>query len=142
VNRIRKKHFENIIMPRGGRPQILITWKKRYAVKLVTVGGWDSTVKTTRELKSALAIDVCVETVRNLLREAVLGSVEKVSKPALFAKNVKEKLEFAKMHKDWTVCDWKGVVFSDETKIFDGFVIKRTFQPVVSKKQKIIVEVQ
>jgi hypothetical protein len=99
VNRIRKKHFENIIMPRGGRPQILITWKKRYAVKLVTVGGWDSTVKTTRELKSALAIDVCVETVRNLLREAVLGSVEKVSKPALFAKNVKEKLEFAKIHK-------------------------------------------
>ena len=25
VNRIRKKYFENIIMPRGGRPQALIT---------------------------------------------------------------------------------------------------------------------
>jgi hypothetical protein len=33
------------------------------------------------------------------------------------AKHVKEKLEFAKMHKDWTVRDWKRVVFSDETKI-------------------------
>jgi hypothetical protein len=35
----------------------------------------------------------------------------------LFAKNVKESLQFAKMHKDWIVCDWKRVVFSDETKI-------------------------
>jgi DNA-directed RNA polymerase specialized sigma subunit len=25
VNRIRKKHFENIVMPRGGRPQALTT---------------------------------------------------------------------------------------------------------------------
>jgi transposase len=25
VNRIRKKHFENISMPRGGRPQALTT---------------------------------------------------------------------------------------------------------------------
>jgi predicted XRE-type DNA-binding protein len=25
VNRIMKKHFENIVMSRGGRPQVLIT---------------------------------------------------------------------------------------------------------------------
>jgi hypothetical protein len=67
---------------------------------------------------------VCVETVRNALREASLGSTAKVSKPTLSAKHVKERLEFAKMHKDWTVRDWERVVFSDETKVnslcFDG----------------------
>jgi hypothetical protein len=62
--------------------------------------------------------------VRNALREAGLGLAKKVSKPALSAKHVKERLEFAKMHKDWTVRDWERVVFSDETKVnslcFDG----------------------
>ena len=53
VNRIRKKHFENIVMLKGGKPQALTTWKKKYAIRLVTLGRLDSTVKITRELKSA-----------------------------------------------------------------------------------------
>jgi hypothetical protein len=104
-------------MSRGGRPQALTTWEKRYAVRLVTVDGLDSAAEAIRELKNATGIDVCVETVMNVLREADLGSTEKVSKLALSAKNVKKRLEFAKMHKDWTVRDWEKVVFSDETKI-------------------------
>jgi hypothetical protein len=39
-------------------------------VKLVIVGGLDSVVKATRELKSASRVDVCIETGRNALREA------------------------------------------------------------------------
>ena len=65
-----------------------------------------------------------VETVRNALKKIGLGSTEKVLKLALFARNVKERLEFAKMHKDWTIHDWERVVFSDEIRInclcFDG----------------------
>jgi hypothetical protein len=48
MNRIRKKHFENIIMPRGSRPQVLIIWKKKYAVRLVIIDGLDSDVEATR----------------------------------------------------------------------------------------------
>jgi hypothetical protein len=38
VNRIRKKYFENIVMARRGRPEVLIIWEKRYVVRLVTIG--------------------------------------------------------------------------------------------------------
>jgi hypothetical protein len=86
-------------------------------MRLVIVGGLDSVVEATRELMSALEVDVCVEIVRNALREVGLGSVEMVIKPNLFAKNVKKRFEFAKMHKDWIVRDWKKVVFSDEARI-------------------------
>jgi hypothetical protein len=41
VNRTKKKYFDNIVMPRGSRPQALTTWKKRYAVRLVIVDGID-----------------------------------------------------------------------------------------------------
>jgi hypothetical protein len=58
-------------------------------MRLVTVGGLDLDVEAIRELKSALGIDVCIEIVKNALREASLGSLKKVSKLALSAKNVK-----------------------------------------------------
>jgi hypothetical protein len=70
---------------------------------LVIVGGLDSVVNATRELKSVSRVDVCVETAKNALREAGLGSAEKVSMLALSVMNVKERLEFVKMHRDWTV---------------------------------------
>ena len=35
----------------------------------------------------------------------------------LSAKNIKSRLVFAKIQKDWTVEDWNRVIWSDETKI-------------------------
>jgi hypothetical protein len=84
---------------------------------LVIVGGLDIALEATSKLKNTLGFDVCIEIMKNILREVGLGSIDKVSKQALSAKNVKKKLEFSKMHKDWTICDWKRVVFSNETKI-------------------------
>ena len=37
--------------------------------------------------------------------------------PLLSAKHRKARLNYAHAHKDWTVKDWKRVVWSDETKI-------------------------
>jgi hypothetical protein len=74
-------------------------------MRLVIVGRLDLAVEVARELKSATRVDVYVEIVRNALRKAGLGSAKRVSKPTLSIKNVKERLEFAKMHKDWTICD-------------------------------------
>jgi hypothetical protein len=84
---------------------------------LVTIGGLDSVVEATRDFKSASGVDVGVEIVKNTLREASLGSAEKVSKPTLSAKNVKKSLEFPKIYKDWTKREWKRVIFSDEIRI-------------------------
>jgi hypothetical protein len=69
VNRIRKKHFENIVMPREGRPRALTTWEKRYAMRLVTVCGLDLAVGATRELKNTLEINVRIEIVRIAIKK-------------------------------------------------------------------------
>ena len=37
--------------------------------------------------------------------------------PLLSKRHRRERLDFALAHKDWTVDDWKTVVWSDETKI-------------------------
>ena len=54
-------------MPRRSRPQALTIWEKKYTMHLVSIGGLDSAVEATRELKNALGFDVCVEIVKNAL---------------------------------------------------------------------------
>ncbi|KAG1572828.1 hypothetical protein G6F48_013398 [Rhizopus delemar] len=51
------------------------------------------------------------------LRKAGLGAIEKPKKPLLSAKNIRKRLSWCMAHKDWTIDDWKRVVWSDETKI-------------------------
>ncbi|KAG0920795.1 hypothetical protein G6F32_015418 [Rhizopus arrhizus] len=51
------------------------------------------------------------------LHKAGLGAIEKPKKPLLSAKNIRKRLSWCMAHKDWTVDDWKRVVWSDETKI-------------------------
>jgi hypothetical protein len=41
----------------------------------------------------------------------------KKKRPLLSKRHRKERMDFALAHQDWTVEDWKKVVWSDETKI-------------------------
>jgi hypothetical protein len=74
-------------------------------------------VGVTKKLRNELNVDISDRTVRRTLQEAGLEAVEKVKKPKLSTKNVKARLEFARRYRDWTVEDWKHVIWSDETKI-------------------------
>jgi hypothetical protein len=78
-------------------------------------------VKTAQELVKTLEKDKGIRvhrtTISKALHEAGMKAGSKKKKPAISEKNRKERLAFAKSHKEWTVTDWKTVIFSDETKI-------------------------
>ncbi len=101
----------------GGRPKKLNDRIVTSSIIQLTSGK----VKTAESLAKALShdhgINVHRTTLSRALHRAGMGATEKKKKPALSAKNVKERLSFAKSHNDWTVEDWKTVIFSDETKI-------------------------
>jgi hypothetical protein len=46
-----------------------------------------------------------------------MKAVVKKKRPFLSKKHRRERMDFAITHQDWTVEDWKTVVWSDETKI-------------------------
>src|SRR5260370_17348777 len=67
----------------------------------------------TKIIKQSLSpITFCLH-----LKNAGMKAVVKTKHPLLSARHRKAHLDFAHAHKDWTLDDWKRVVWSDETKI-------------------------
>jgi transposase len=117
VQRIRSSHLSTLGQARRGRTSKLSAQDKRFCVRAITSGRLETAVAVQKRLKDDLNMDVSERTVRRTLQEAGMEAAEKECKPLLSSKNIKARLDFARRHKDWTVADWKRVIWSDETKI-------------------------
>ena len=116
INRF-KETQSNQDRPKSCRPTMLTPRSKRLIARKMLTGECDNAVQVHQAVTDQLGLDVCVQTVRNTLKSKGFISKKKVKKPFLTVKHKKNRLAFAKRYKDWTVEDWKKVVFSDETKI-------------------------
>jgi transposase len=117
VQRLRKEHLPSLKVSRGGRIQKLSSQDKRFCIRAMTSGKLETTTAAAMRLKEDLGVEVSASTIGRALQEAGMSAAEKKEKPMLSAKNIKARLAFAKKHKDWTIDDWKRVIWSDETKI-------------------------
>jgi hypothetical protein len=101
----------------GGRPAKLSDRNVQHAIRLIHTGKAETAVEVTKSLQDIINVPLSAETTRRHLKKAGMKAVVKTQKPYLKAKHRKDRLEYAMRHKDWTVEDWKRVVWSDETKI-------------------------
>jgi transposase len=111
------KHLSNLKKNLGGRPTKLSLETKHACIRAITSGGYKSPNAITTMLSKDLDIKVNSRTVRRALNEGGLKAAEKEKKPRLSEANIKAWLDFALTHKDWTIADWKRIIWSDETKI-------------------------
>lgn len=76
---------------------------------------------TSNLLKNELAdvrnVVISSRTVRRRLREAELSNRRPAKKPLLTREHRVQRLNFARVHQNWTINDWKQVLFSDETRV-------------------------
>lgn len=117
VERIRRNIKVDIPRGKRGRPKKLSVNDKRKLVRMVTSGVVDTAVQLKKELQETTNTVVSTQTIRRALKNAGLVAATKIKKPRLSAKHIRQRLRFAELYKDWTVDDWKRVVWSDETKI-------------------------
>ena len=71
----------------------------------------------TKTLRNVINQPLFLSTVCLYLKKTGMKAVVKKKHPLLSVKHCKSHLNFAHAHKDWTVKDWKRVIWSDETKI-------------------------
>jgi transposase len=102
---------------RGGRPCLLSDADNRKITRDITTGNYDTAVQVTAGLAEHAGVVVSVNTVRRVLKKNGLHSAQKIKKPMLSLRHRNARMEFAIRHKDWTIDDWRKVVWSDESKI-------------------------
>ena len=101
----------------GGCPAKLSARDKQSILRQITSRKLDNAVQATNFINYTLSQPVYPQTVRNALKEAGLHSATKKKVPMLKLVHCQRWLKFAQNHEDWTVEDWKRVLWSDGTKI-------------------------
>ena len=117
IGRIKKQVDTNKENNKGGWPSKLSPYDKWSILHQITTGKLDNAVQVANFINSILPNPVLAQTVRNVLKENGFSSVIKKKHPLLKRQHWENCLKFAKYYENWTVEDWKRVLWSDETKI-------------------------
>lgn len=117
VSRIKKKILPDTQKSSGGRPHVLTEHDERSIIRSISSGHCNTATEAQKNLREHQKINISAQTVRNILKKNGMKAYVKAKKPLITQKHKKQHLEFAKKYKEWTVEDWRNVIFSDETKI-------------------------
>jgi transposase len=101
----------------GGRPSKLSARDKQSLTRQITTGKLDNAVQATHFINNIISSPVHPQTVRRALRKDDFQAIIKKKRPLLKKAHRVAHLKFARYHENWTVEDWKRVLWSDETKI-------------------------
>ena len=86
-------------------------------MQAMTVGSKENASEAIKELRESEGVNVSGWSVRRALKQGGLSSRVKEKKPKLSSKLIRDRLDFAKGHRSWTISDYEKVIFSDECKI-------------------------
>ena len=102
--------------PRGC-PSKLSSHDQHSIIQQICSGRLDNAVQVTQFINSTVTTPVTPQKVRNVLKESGFYSATKKKVPMLKKTHRQKRLEFAYYHENWTVEDFKRVLWSDEIKI-------------------------
>jgi transposase len=115
VRRYARKLGQNHSSNKGGRPTIVSLRTKKY-IKLSIIRGHLRTAKEVHRQLLEFGYHMSYRSAINVLKSMNFFAARKIKKPFLTSKHMKQRLQWAKKYKDWTVERWRQVVLSNETK--------------------------
>lgn len=116
VSRLRTKFLPTLPRQAAGRPKILSA-RTMNDVKRKMFSGLLRTGKDVHKHLRREGNEIAYRTVLTNLGQIGFRSRRKSKKPFLSKKHRQARYSWARTYKNWTVDDWKRVIFSDETKI-------------------------
>ena len=116
ISCIHTKHCPNLPKATGGHPSIISPTDMQHATQPFGTGKAENAVQITKTLQDVKNHFISPQTICCHLKKASIKVVVKQKCPLLSKHHRRERLDFALSHQDWTVDDWKHVIWSDETK--------------------------
>jgi transposase len=114
---IKKKNKENIPPSTAGRKNKVPPRTKEVVARLFKTGQMNTLRDGQRFIQEVDGVQVHVQTVRRNLREKGVKAYVQQKRPDIKPNHIQDRLAFAREHINWTVDDWKRVMFSDESMI-------------------------
>ena len=93
------------------RPRVLLSRQERAYVHAMTLGGKENTSEAVKELRESEGVNVSGWTVKRALKRVGLSSRVKQKKTRFSSKYIRDRLDFAKRYQNWSVSDWKRIIF-------------------------------
>ncbi|KAK2944661.1 putative Transposable element Tc1 transposase [Blattamonas nauphoetae] len=106
--------------PRSGRPRCTTPRQDRFIVRQITNDPNTDTSTVASELPTEDGRQISERTIRRRAAEAGLFHRVKRSAPLLTRGHRQNRLRFAEAHADWSVDEWRKVMFSDESSVECG----------------------
>jgi transposase len=115
--KLENKHIEDAV--RSGRPskQQEASEKVVSLVRKDRYGREKSCADIAGDLSRQDGLDISATTVWRVLRKAGFKKTKPTRKPGLTKKMRAERLAWCLEHQDWTLDDWKNVIWTDETAV-------------------------
>ena len=101
----------------AGHPSKLSTHDKVAIIQEIHSGRVDNAVQASKFINSTLSDPVSTQTICNTLKQSGFYAATKKKVPILKQAHRQKWLQFAEYHRNWTVEDFKWVLWTDETKI-------------------------
>ncbi|GFU64761.1 transposable element Tc1 transposase [Trichonephila clavipes] len=101
---------------RTDRPKILGERSRRTLKRVVKQNRKFSFVEISQEFRSSSGISVSSRTVRRELKNLGFHGHAAAHKPNITSQNAKHRLQWCRVHRDWTVDMGKTVLWSDESR--------------------------
>lgn len=98
----------------AGRPKKLSRRAESSLEFAILSGRAENTVELAKQMPE---LAVSPRTIGRALRKRQFRAKPKIKKPLLLKRHRVARLEFARVHENWTEDDWRQVIFSDESKI-------------------------
>jgi transposase len=111
ISRISKEVDGNKENNPGGRPSKLSARDKQLIFRQIKSGKLENAVEATQFINGIIPNPVTPQTVRNALKESRFYSATKKKTPLLKQAHPIWSLQFAKYHENWTVEDWKRILY-------------------------------
>ena len=117
MSHIYSQHYSNLPKSSGGCPVKLSSANINYGWCIICMGKVDNAVQIAKALHVVTNQFIYAQIVHCQLKSKGMRLVVKRKKPLLKPHPRRARMEFAERHLEWTIEDWKKVIWSDKTKI-------------------------
>ena len=123
-----KLHHTVKDLPKTGRSHIVSDRTRCQLVRMIQNGKIKTAEELAKVAKQFNIVGISSRTACNELYIAGMRVMRMVKKPLLTAEHRRKRFEFTRSHSNWTVDDWKQVIFSDESIITARSILLNEFK--------------